>query len=199
LQNNDAAAEAGTTDQIMKFNVVALKQEDTSTIPNTLCPIERLDPADAVKTRDLTIIAGTDRFGREMLLLNNRLWEDPITEDPKLGTIEIWRLINMTREMHPIHLHLVRFLILDRQPFDVERYRTNGELVFTGPAEPPEPFESGLKDTVRAPAGYVTRIIARFCDFSGKYVWHCHILEHEDHEMMRPYVVVEGDNCEGRE
>jgi spore coat protein A len=64
------------------------------------------------------------------------------------------------------------------------------ELKFTGPPVPPEPSEAGWKDTVRAHAGMVTRIIVRFDGYAGRYVWHCHILEHEDNEMMRPYEVV---------
>ena len=61
---------------------------------------------------------------------------------------------------------------------------------FTGPAVKPEPYEAGWKDVVRCPPGEVTRIIMRFGDFAGRYVWHCHILEHEDNEMMRPFDVV---------
>jgi len=77
----------------------------------------------------------------------------------------------------------------------VDRYRSRRELVFTGPPLPPDPNERGLKDTVRANPGQVTSIIARFGAFAGQYVWHCHILEHEDHEMMRPYEVVPVPLC----
>jgi spore coat protein A len=87
-------------------------------------------------------------------------------------------------------LHLVGFQILDRQPFDVDVYDADGVLRFTDPAAKPDPGESGWKDVVRCPPGEVTRIIARFGDFAGRYVWHCHILEHEDNQMMRPLEVV---------
>ena len=62
----------------------------------------------------------------------------------------------------------------------------------SGDPEAPEPFEAGWKDTVRAHSLMVTRIIVRFEGYTGRYVWHCHLLEHEDNEMMRPYDVLPG-------
>ena len=114
----------------------------------------------------------------------------PVTENPALDSTEIWEFVNTTDDAHPIHLHLVRFQILDRRSFDVSAYWSNGALKYKGPAVPPEPAEAGWKDTVRADPGMVTRIIVRFEGFAGRYVWHCHILEHEDNEMMRPFDVV---------
>ncbi len=99
-------------------------------------------------------------------------------------------MINLTADTHPIHLHLTQFYVLSRQPFDVAAYQSTGQLLITGPAIPPDPNETGLKDAVRANPGQVTRIKVPFTDFTGEYVWHCHILEHEDNEMMRPLVVV---------
>ena len=101
-------------------------------------------------------------------------------------------LVNLTDDSHPIHLHLVRFQILDRRRFDKFDYQSKGTLRFVGPVQPPEAFESGWKDTVRADPGMVTRIIVKFDGYPGRYVWHCHILEHEDNEMMRPYEVIQG-------
>jgi spore coat protein A, manganese oxidase len=124
------------------------------------------------------------------MLLGRARWSDPITENPRLNTVEIWHLVNLTDDAHPIHLHLVRFQILDRQRFDKFAYQMQSKLRFTGPALPPEPNEAGWKDTVRANPGVITRIIVRFEGFPGRYVWHCHLLEHEDNEMMRPYEVV---------
>ena len=124
------------------------------------------------------------------MLLNGAHWSMPVTENPVLDTVEIWTLINTTDDTHPIHLHLVRFQILDRRRFDVFTYLTSGQLRYTGAATPPAPEEAGWKDTVRADPKMVTRIIVRFEGYTGRYVWHCHVLEHEDNEMMRPYDVV---------
>ena len=104
----------------------------------------------------------------------------------KTGNIEIWELYNKTPDTHPIHLHLVTFQILDRAPFTVKDDGTFD----VGSRQEPDLNEMGWKDTVRANPNEVTRIIARFGPFTGIYPWHCHILEHEDHDMMRPYEVL---------
>ncbi len=124
------------------------------------------------------------------MLLNNAHWSMPVTENPVLDSTEIWELANTTDDSHPIHLHLVRFQILDRRSFDVAAYWNSGQLKYKAPAVAPAPGESGWKDTVRADPGMVTRIIAKFEGYAGRYVWHCHILEHEDNEMMRPFDVI---------
>ena len=95
------------------------------------------------------------------------------------------------RSHHPFHLHLVDFQVLDRRPFDVKTFQKKGELHYTGEPQAPLPNELAWKDTVRATPGEVTRIIMRFGPFLGHYVYHCHILEHEDMDMMRPFDVVE--------
>jgi spore coat protein A len=84
----------------------------------------------------------------------------------------------------------VRFQILDRQTYVPWLYQTKRELHFLGSREPPDANEAAWKDTVQAHSKMVTRIIIPFEGFTGRYVWHCHILEHEDNEMMRPYEVV---------
>lgn len=180
-----------TTGQIMQFRVtLPLSSKDTSSIPKYLNKVEKLEVDDAVKVRDLSLRESTDNYGRLFLLLTGRRWDYPITEKPQLNSTEIWRFINLTMDTHPMHLHLVQFQILDCQPFDVDYYNQTAEIRFTGPPQLPALNERGWKDTVRANPGQITRVIARFEDFSGDYVWHCHILEHEDHEMMRPYEVV---------
>jgi spore coat protein A len=88
-----------------------------------------------------------------------------------------------------IHLHLVRFQLLDRRRFDLSVYQLTGKVVFTNPGEALSPNELGWKDTVRVDPMTVTRIIVKFEGYGGRYVWHCHMLEHEDNEMMRPYVI----------
>ncbi len=94
-------------------------------------------------------------------------------------------------DTHPIHLHLINFQILNRAKFTGN---PNGPNLKIGPPQPPDPNERGWKDTVRANPGEVTRIIARFGPFKGIYPWHCHILEHEDHDMMRPFEVLDNQN-----
>jgi spore coat protein A, manganese oxidase len=196
------------TSVIMQFRVVlALSSRDKSRIPTRLVTVRSLEPDEAVRERDLTLnertelVCGEERL---ILLLGTRnltgrpqpfTWGDSATEYPVLGTTEIWRLINTTVDTHPIHLHLVHFQILDRQPYDVDRFVTTGELVFTGAPVPPEPYERGFKDTVRANPGEVTRLITRFADFPGPFVWHCHILEHEDNEMMRRMEILRRRRC----
>lgn len=180
-----------TTGQIIKFKVILPAMgTDSSEIPSQLTKIKWLDEKKASKIRYSTLVETTDQYQRLMLLLDNLMWNDPITQKPKLNTIEVWNLLNLTVDTHPIHLHLVRFQILGRRPFDVPQYNATGQIVYTGPEIAPDDNEKGLKDTVRANPGEVTRIIARFGDFVGIYPWHCHILEHEDHDMMRPYKVV---------
>jgi len=125
------------------------------------------------------------------MLLNNAHWNMPVTENPSLNSVEIWNLMNVTEDAHPIHLHMVRFQILDRRRFDAFAYQNENNLLrYRGAAIAPEAQEAGWKDTVRADPGMVTRIIVRFDGYVGRYVWHCHILEHEDNEMMRPYDVI---------
>jgi spore coat protein A, manganese oxidase len=176
---------------ILEFRVGAKAVSIAGTLPATLRPPLRLDPATAVQTRRLTLDERMDDIQRSMgMLLNNTPWHMPITEKPTLGTTEIWELVNLTDDSHPIHLHLVRFQILDRRRFDTFEYMSKGNLRFTGPLLPPEAHESGWKDTVRADPAMVTRILVPFEGYAGRYVWHCHILEHEDNEMMRPYEVL---------
>ncbi|MFZ0536932.1 MAG: multicopper oxidase [Candidatus Sulfotelmatobacter sp.] len=176
---------------VMQFRVSSQKVTDPSSLPSALRPVTKIPESRAVQTRLLTLNEYVNKAGNPvMLLLNAAHWKMPITEKPVLGSTEIWSLINPTNDSHPIHLHLVRFQILDRQPYVPWLYQTRRELRFIGPPEPPDPNEAGWKDTVRAHSKMVTRIIVPFEGFTGRYVWHCHILEHEDNEMMRPYEVI---------
>jgi spore coat protein A, manganese oxidase len=177
--------------EIMQFRVGPKAAADLSSLPAVLRSFSRIPEGSAVKTRRLTLDERMDPAQQSMgMLLNNTPWHMPVTEKPVLHTTEIWELINLTKDAHPIHLHLVRFQILDRRPFDRFAFQQNATVRHTGPAIPPAPEESGWKDTVRADPGLITRIIIPFEGFAGRYVWHCHILEHEDNEMMRPYEVV---------
>lgn len=195
------------TSVIMQFRVVLpLSEPDESVLPEKPVDLDVLEADDADRSRDLTLNEVTDHQGRVLPLLGIRgsagrplplMWGDATTEKPKLGDVEIWNLINLTADTHPIHIHFVHFFILNRQTFDVERLTATGELVFAGPPLPPDKNERGRKDTVRANPGEVTRIIMEFGEFGeypGEYVWHCHILEHEDHEMMRRFEVRDDDD-----
>ncbi|HEY4410709.1 MAG TPA: multicopper oxidase [Acidimicrobiia bacterium] len=143
-------------------------------------------------TRRLLLAERPDGYGRIQTLLGTAdlghlVYSDPPTETPAAGDVEVWELYNDTPTAHPVHLHLVAFEVLDRAPFTARRDPDRGALsdIRTGPRRPPPAHEQGPKDTVLTYPGEVTRIRARF-DRRGDYVWHCHNLSHEDHEMMRP-------------
>ena len=123
---------------------------------------------------------------------------DPISQNPALGSTEIWEFYNTTADAHPIRVHEVAFEVLDRQAIEVylPPLEVHAGMPMTHPApmvrvapgstpRPPEATESNVKDTVIAYPGAVTRIQATF-KVPGRFVWHCHIVEHEDNEMMLP-------------
>jgi FtsP/CotA-like multicopper oxidase with cupredoxin domain len=186
-----------TTGQILQFRVGPAVGVDETTPPRYLVlpPIAPL-PA-ATRTRSLALLEEASAYwdGPAEAVLGtvdggeaeHGMWSDPVTENPDVGDVEIWELHNFTEDAHPMHVHEVVFEVVDRQPIsfeDEEGHIFNVELA--GDARPPEPWEKGLKDTVIAYPGEVTRIKARFSS-PGQFVWHCHIVEHEDNEMMRPY------------
>lgn len=177
--------------ELLQFRVSPEPVKDSSVIPPALRPLARIPESQAVKTRRLTLDETMDGVKNSMgMLLNKTPWHMPVTEKPVLGTTEIWELVNLTEDSHPIHLHMVRFQVLDRRKFDVYDYQSKNTLRYLAPAMPPSPSDAGWKDTVRVDPGLVTRIIVPFEGFTGRYVWHCHLLEHEDNEMMRPFEVV---------
>lgn len=216
--------------------------------------------------RQLVLIMATDSENRLLeVLVNNTMWNgmrqgtnkpipgsypatmgqgDFFTEAPEVGATEVWEIINLTPNTHPMHIHLIQFQLLNRQKFDMGEYRKKYDSQFPGGAYipaygPPSPYsvpnaadalggnpdvgsylqgeavppsanEAGWKDTIQAPGGQVTRIVARWAPqdvpinevkpgqnlfpfdptVGPGYVWHCHILDHEDNEMMRPYTPV---------
>jgi spore coat protein A len=200
-------ADPTTTGQVLEFRMVAATGPDTSTPPNQLVlpPVVPLVPTVATprqislnEEESKTVFVAEDANGSIILDCSSTIpfgptaamlgtlnpdgtgnplrWMDPITENPNVNSIEVWEIHNFTMDAHPIHIHLVQFQVVDRQPFG-------------GIARPPEVWEIGFKDTVICYPGEVTRVKASF-DIAGLYVWHCHIIEHEDNEMMRPYEVV---------
>ena len=190
----------GAIPEVMLFEVVAATGTDTSVLPPAdPTRVVALNPATATVTRNLTLSEVVDPQGNLMALLDGLPFAAAATELPKLGTTEIWNIINLTPDVHPIHLHQTMFQILDRIPFDPNAYAKvwaagmppiDPTPYYTkAPVIAPDPNEMGWKDTIRANPAQVTRIIMKWEDYSGDYVWHCHILEHEDHDMMRPLVI----------
>ncbi len=191
--------------ELMQFRVKAGAPAKKTILPRQLRELPRLSASTAKKTRLLTIneyqdlpVVGKPTCSprpdggspRMLMLLNAARWHEPVTEKVTLGEIEIWGFLNLTEDSHPIHLHLVRFQILDRQQFDVDDYLLRGKVTLLGKPVPASPDEAGWKDTVRADPGLLTRIIIRFEGYVGRYVWHCHLLEHAANEMMRPFEVL---------
>jgi FtsP/CotA-like multicopper oxidase with cupredoxin domain len=181
-------ADPETTGQVMKLVVAPLTGRDHSLDPAhlTLPAFKPLGPASHSRKVSLNEAASTfPGFDGPIAAMLGTLdgsgdpvpmgWADPITENPALNTIEVWEIHNFTEDAHPIHIHEVQFQVVDRQPFG-------------GVARPPESWETGFKDTVIAYPEEITRVKALF-DLPGLYVWHCHIVEHEDNEMMRPYFI----------
>jgi spore coat protein A len=168
------------------LNVMSFVATNNPGLPSktltNLRSIPALDPASAAQTRDFVLDRGDDPCGGAVWQING-LGYDDITEMPHLGTTEVWRFVNRTGEAHPMHLHLVQFQVLDRQPLTI----SDDNVVLTGNRTPPDLEEAGWKDTVLASAFQVTRVIARFEDYVGRYPYHCHMLEHEDHAMMRQF------------
>lgn len=174
LVNTDG--DPGTTEQVMKFIVGLAASQDTTT-PAAQLVLPAFTP---LGTANLTRQVSLNSNGRNLLgtveagVAVPLRWEAATTENPLLDSTEIWEIQNFTGSAHPIHIHQVQFEILGRGPDGVT---------------PPGPGETGTKDTVIVGGGETVRVKARF-DIPGQYVWHCHILDHEDDEMMRPFKVV---------
>jgi FtsP/CotA-like multicopper oxidase with cupredoxin domain len=196
-------ADPATTGQVMQFRVGPALTADTSTPPRYLELPARAPLPAATVTRPLALLEELSAFfddaPAEAVLgtvagdpntapgvWTKRLWMDPVTENPAVGATEVWELYNATADAHPMHIHEVAFEVLNRQDIDVDEDSHEVHVVPGSSAAAPEAWESGVKDTVIAYPGQVTRVRIGF-DTPGQYVWHCHIVEHEDNEMMRPY------------
>jgi FtsP/CotA-like multicopper oxidase with cupredoxin domain len=194
-------ADPDSTGQIMEFRVVAgAPATDPGADPATLSlpaipalggggttPLALLEMMSEVHDGPAEAMLGTMSGG----VPTHKMWMNPITENPKAGETQVWEFYNFTADAHPIHIHEIHFQVVDRQPLVTDP--DTGEVVIpvslAGAARPPEAWEEGsFKDTVLAYPGEVTRVRARF-KIPGLFVWHCHIVEHEDNEMMRPYFI----------
>jgi spore coat protein A len=195
------AADSDSTGQIMQFRLGPTMAADPSTPPQFLQLPAILPLPPETFTRPLAMLEkgetipeiGFDGPIEAMLgIVDNdgmpihKMWMDSITENPNVGDTEVWELYNFTADAHPMHVHEVTFEVVNRQPLLLEGEEPAQPVQFDGDPRPPEASENGLKDTVIAYPGEVTRIRAKF-NTPGYFVWHCHIVEHEDNEMMRPY------------
>lgn len=197
-----AVSDPSSTGQVMQFRVVPAVAPDPSTPPQFL-RLPAITPLPvATVTRPLVLLEDTSaRFAdapAEALLgavafdasgqgsWTPRMWADPVTENPVLGATEVWEFYNATGDAHPIHIHELVFEVVNRQIISVNEAARQVQVVPGSVPTPPEPWETGFKDTVVAYPGEVTRVRAQF-NTPGQFVWHCHIVEHEDNEMMRPY------------
>lgn len=196
-------ADPDSTGQVMQLRVVPALAADPSTPPQFLqLPAITPLPAESF-TRRLVLLEEMSAFfadaPAEALLgtlagdpaeapaaWSKRLWMEPVSENPALGATEVWELYNATGDAHPMHIHEVVFEVIDRQDIVVDEQAETVQLAPGSLPTPAEPWETGFKDTVIAYPGQVTRLRAQF-NTPGQFVWHCHIVEHEDNEMMRPY------------
>jgi spore coat protein A, manganese oxidase len=195
-------------EQVMQIRVgTTVSRPGPSSIPSSL-PGRKADLPDPVRTRYITLNEIDVDEPPWFLNLNGVRFEDePVTETPTIGTVEDWVFVNVTGDTHPMHMHLVTFQVVGRTPFDAAAFEEAYEGphgvpggidpsdFVTGPIQPPAPEERGFKDTVKANPGQLTTIRARFELPHGitapqRYVYHCHIVEHEDNDMMRPFHVL---------
>ena len=182
-----------------------VSQAGPTAIPAKL-PGRRALLSDPVRTRYITLNEIDTDEPTWFLNLNGMAFDAPVTETPRVGTVEDWVYVNMTGDTHPIHHHLVTFQVVGRTPFDVAAYEEDNESTngvpggidptpyAIGPMIPATPDERGFKDTVKANPGEFTTIRAKYELPTGvrapqTYVYHCHIIEHEDNDMMRPFTV----------
>ncbi len=208
------------TDRIMAFDVTrrlraAIPDAFDETDPGEYAGV----PGPVHRTRKLALFEGTDEYGRLQPMLGTAEptldasgatvdgtlpWHMPITENPLIDTTEVWEIYNNTMDAHPVHLHQVHFEVLDRRAFTADLIeqpvvqhdgavgvgaRMGATVVDPTPLAAEGHYTASPKDMVTALPGQVTRIRMRW-DVPGVYVWHCHILSHEDHDMMRPLEVV---------
>jgi FtsP/CotA-like multicopper oxidase with cupredoxin domain len=198
-------SDPGSTGQVLQFRVVPAVAPDPSTppqflvlpaitkltggTPRRLALLEEgeVDPDigfDGPLEALLGIVTGDPTTAPA--LAEAKEWMDPVTENPAVGSTEVWEYYNATADAHPMHIHEVTFQVVNRQAIFVDEESGSVQVDADSESTPPEAWENGWKDTVVAYPGQVTRLRLKFTN-PGQFVWHCHIVEHEDNEMMRPY------------
>jgi FtsP/CotA-like multicopper oxidase with cupredoxin domain len=194
-----------STGQVLQFRVVSAVAPDPTTPPQFLV-LPAIAPLSGGAPRRLALlehgdvdpdigfdgpleallgtVAGDPTTGPAVA--EPREWMDPVTENPSVGSTEVWEYYNATADAHPMHIHEVAFQVVNRQAILVDEENSTVQVDTSSDPTPPEAWEDGWKDTVVAYPGQVTRLRLKFTN-PGQFVWHCHIVEHEDNEMMRPY------------
>lgn len=204
--------------EVMVFDVSAVVVAGGAPAPSAAMPLRPSLPAvpnltpppTGIPVRTVSLVEIVDLYQRIMPTIDGRGFLDyGVSERPVLNTTEVWDVVNTTVDAHPMHLHQVAFQLINRETIDSTCPNSQLPPLCVTPAstalappytslavtayqpasiEVPLPHEIGYKDTIMCPPGKVTRVIATF-DIPGTYVWHCHILSHEEHDMMRPMVV----------
>jgi FtsP/CotA-like multicopper oxidase with cupredoxin domain len=180
-----------------------------------LIPFGVSTPPPGIPVRQLSLNETFDAYGRLIQMLGTLMtqpggglgqpYSNPATETPIKDKTEVWEIYNTTADVHPMHFHLVNVQVINRQAFS----NVNGVPTLKGAARAADANETGWKETVKMFPGEVTRVIMKFSvpqivtatntviptptsprTGGNEYVWHCHILEHEEHDMMRPLVVI---------
>jgi bilirubin oxidase len=176
-----------------RTRTVSLNEAESETV-NVIFPdgkIKESNSTMAVPFAPVEALLGTATVVNGVITPTPMEWMESITEDPALNSTEIWEIYDFTEDAHPIHIHQVQFEVINRQDIAIDPATGTATLV-PGTITGPEAGETGTKDTVLVYPSKLTRVKAKF-DIPGLFVWHCHILSHEDNEMMRPYCV--GGGC----
>ncbi|CAM6091324.1 unnamed protein product [Calypogeia fissa] len=212
--DGDPSVSPPSTQVVIKFNVMAARENMNVRkfdIPKTLSRKISISTEGAIRKR-MNLTESDDDEGNPVgSHLNGHRWSDPLTDISELNSTEIWEIVNLTPDAHPIHIHLVAFIVKSQQAFSTESYEAGNctldkefgdpESSFTEEPQGPNMDHKGWKDTAVVYPGKVTTFVVRWTTQSAEpfsfdatsgpgYVWHCHILDHEDSDMMRPLKVV---------
>ncbi|XP_023538288.1 multicopper oxidase LPR2-like isoform X2 [Cucurbita pepo subsp. pepo] len=212
--SGDPASEGNN--KVMKFYISRKKEVETQRVPSKLIEYPKPKLSDASHTRYIAMYEYTSDIDEPIhLYINGKRYEAPVTEKPKVGSTEIWYVINLTEDNHPLHIHLGLLAALDQtelvrlEEFKDCMTRKNDavkckiEQHARGKRIKVSSHEKGWKNVYKMMPGYVTKILVRFSNIQSNasypfdataepgYVYHCHILDHEDNEMMRPLKLVD--------